>query len=83
LTQEFFSQGASVEVVLRDDPTAEDDEEKVLEGQVVARDEIGLLIDGGEDYGHAFIPWANISQVLAVEALDLEEGLGPQDNVLS
>ena len=74
MTQEFFNTGAMVEVFLREDPTAEEEDDLIVEGQVVGRDEIGLLLDTGiDDFSRVFIPWANVSQVWASEPDEEEE----------
>lgn len=74
MIDEFFKTGAGVEVLLKDDPSAETDEDLVLTGYVVERDPIGLLIDTGDDeFGRMFIPWMNVSQVLAVEFDESED----------
>ena len=74
MTQEFFSTGAMVEVFIREDPTAEEEDDLIVEGQVVGRDEIGLLLDTGiDEYSRVFIPWSNVSQVWVSEPDEEEE----------
>ncbi len=74
MTQEFFRSGASVEVTLREDPLAEDDDDLVVAGSVLGHDANGLLLDTGEEgEDGVFIPWSNVAQVVAVQLEDEEE----------
>lgn len=73
MTQEFFKPGSSVAVATLDNPLAEEDDELVIAGYVVERDQIGILLDSGvEDLGQMFIPWSNIAHVVAVDLTAVE-----------
>lgn len=79
MIEEFFKTGASVEIILKDDPTAEEDDDLVVSGYMIERDNTGVLLDTGDDqYGRMFIPWSNVSQVLAVEFEESEDELVEQ-----
>ena len=82
MTQEFFNRGASVEVIMRDEPTAEEEDDLIVQGYVIERDQIGLLLDSGAEYGQTFIPWSNIAQVLAVEFVSSEDTDGVEADTL-